>query len=137
MNLLAIDPGLATGWAVFESNALTACGTIKPALWDSLSVPYGGLVIIEEPTIYPHSKTNPAHIMALQLKVGDLRGRFTRMGYVVELVQPRSWKGQVPKEIHAGRTLKKLSAEERMRIPTKHTHDTLDAVGLGLWRIGR
>jgi hypothetical protein len=137
MNLLAIDPGNATGWAVFVDNALESCGTIKPVLWETLSVPPGGFVIIEEPTIYPHSKADPANIMALQLKVGDLRGFFSRRGYTVELVQPRTWKGQVPKDIHAGRTLRKLSAAERVRIPTKHTHDTLDAVGLGLWRIGR
>lgn len=137
MNLLAIDPGLTTGWAVFIGGVLETCGTVKPVLWETLAVPPGGFVTIEEPTIYPHSKADPANVMALQLKVGELKHLFESRGYKVELVQPRTWKGGTPKEIHNARTLNKLTSVELARIPAKRTHDTIDAIGLGLWRCKR
>jgi hypothetical protein len=147
MTLLAIDPGNHTGWAVFVNDQLYKCGTVTPFDWGTLEPPpfdWGtlepppfGFVLIEEPTIYPHSKADPANIMALQLKVGQLKQLFESRGYHVELVQPRTWKGQVPKEIHHRRVRAALTPAELARIPKSHTHDTLDAIGLGLWRTGR
>jgi hypothetical protein len=93
-------------------------------------------VLIEEPTLYRHSKARPADVMALQLKVGELKGRFEAVGCRVELVQPRTWKRQVPKDIHNARTLKALTDAER-RLVEGQRHDVIDAVGLGLWKLGR
>lgn len=141
--LLAIDPGSYTGWALFDENILghflCECGLVIPARWDtlvSLASQWEPSVIIEEPTIYPHSKARPADVMALQLKVGQLKGRFEAIGCQVELVQPRTWKRQVPKPIHNIRTLKALSDAER-RIAKGKRHDVIDAIGLGLWKLGR
>lgn len=136
--LLAIDPGQRTGWALFEDQ-LKDCGVCSPASgWAQLVAESGpGCdVIIEEPTIYPHSKARPADVMTLQLKVGELKGRFEAVGCIVELVQPRTWKRQVPKTVHNARVLKRLTDEER-RIVRNAGHDTLDAIGLGLWKLGR
>jgi hypothetical protein len=133
--LLAIDPGTHTGWARFDCRYLLACGYVYPRSWWSLVRPYD-LVIIEEPTIYPHSKANPVSIMTLQLKVGELKGRFESVGCKVELVQPRTWKHQVPKAIHNARTIAALIGDEKALVDGQR-HDTIDAVGLGLWKLGR
>jgi hypothetical protein len=140
-DLLAIDPGEKTGWAYFEDYVLQGCGLITLAKWVAtfgtwLDQTASFHVIVEEPTIYPHSKARPADIMALQLKVGELKGRFEAAGCVVELVQPRTWKRQVPKSIHNDRTLKALTDDER-RLAEGKRHDVLDAIGLGLWKLKR
>jgi hypothetical protein len=92
--------------------------------------------LIEEPTIYPHSKARPADVMALQLKVGELKGRFEAVGCKVDLVQPRTWKHSVPKPIHHARISKALTDAER-RLAEGARGDTWDAIGLGLWKLGR
>jgi hypothetical protein len=74
--------------------------------------------------------------MALQLKVGELKGRFEAVGCRVELVQPRTWKHQVPKHIHHARASKVLTDAERELMASKR-HDVWDAVALGLWKLGR
>ena len=136
--MIAIDPGIATGWAYFYANKLRACGLVRPAQWYQLveRALTGEHIVIEEPTIYPHSKANPAHIMALQLKVGELKGRFEMAGCSVELVQPRTWKHQVPKQVHNRRTLAALTPDE-FALADGQRHDVIDAVGLGLWKLGR
>jgi hypothetical protein len=133
--LIAIDPGLKTGWACFREGVLVSCGLSTPERWNALLLDDVS-VIIEEPTIYPHSKAPPADVMALQLKVGELKGRFELRGCKVELVQPREWKRQVPKPIHNMRTLKALTDAERS-LAEGVRHDVLDAIGLGLWKLGR
>lgn len=135
MNLLAVDPGNVTGWALFRNGLLEASGSCGPSGWGNLTAP--GFALIEMPTIYPHSKADPNRIMKLQMKVGELKARFEISGSKVELVEPRTWKGRVPKEVMKGRTIRKLSAQEYARIPTGAPLDTWDAVALGLWRIGR
>ena len=116
------------------------CGLSRPGRWEQDIFPHiftrKPNVLIEQPTIYPHSKANPTHVMALQLKVGELKGRFEMIGCVVELVEPRTWKGQVPKEIHGRRTMSVLTPAEAALAAGKR-HDVLDAIGLGLWKLGR
>jgi len=136
--VIAIDPGTYTGWAYFYANKLRACDWISPRRWDELVLRAMTRehIVIEEPTIYPHSKANPASVMALQLKVGELKGRFEMAGCSVELVQPRTWKGQVPKQVHNRRTLAALTPDEFALADGKR-HDVIDAIGLGLWKLGR
>jgi hypothetical protein len=137
--LLAIDPGLHCGWALFEKSTLISCGLVTPAKWEEL-VSRGMLarsdVLIEEPTLYPHSKARPADVMALQLKVGELKGRFEAVGCKVELVQPRTWKRQVAKHICHLRAAKVLSDAERAVVGAAR-HDTWDAIAMGLWKLKR
>lgn len=139
--MLTVDPGAFTGWAVFGGSELVRCGCVTPNNWAYLAevvIPSWKIVdaLIEEPTIYPHSKASPVSIMALQLKVGELKGRFESVGCRVELVQPRTWKRQAPKQIHNARTFGTLTFEERVLVQGVR-HDVLDAVGLGLWKLGR
>ena len=56
-------------------------------------------------------------------------------------VTPNEWKGQVPKEIMGSRILHSLQWDEANRagkdIPTNLRHNVIDAVGIGLWAVGR
>jgi hypothetical protein len=144
MMLLCIDPGAHTGWALFSAygpdwhfDTLSRCGLTTPAKWDKLAS-IGALcdVLIEEPTIYPHSKARPADVMALQLKVGELKGRFEAVGRKVELVQPRTWKRSVPKRVHHARAARVLTWPEQQLVSGQR-HDVWDAVCMGLWKLGR
>lgn len=135
--LLSIDPGARTGWACFREAQLVSCGLTTPAKWPDLVRQADGIdVLIEEPTLYPHSKANPADVMSLQLKVGELKGRFEAVGCKVTLVQPRTWKRQVSKAICHQRAAKVLSDAERSLAATAN-HDTWDAIALGLWYLKR
>ncbi len=133
--LLTIDPGAHTGWALFRGTSLQACGLTTPAKWSNMPGPPCD-VLIEEPTLYRHGKARPADVMALQLKVGQLKGWLESVGCKVELVQPRTWKHSVPKPIHHARISKALTDAER-RLAEGARGDTWDAIGLGLWKLKR
>jgi len=94
--------------------------------------------VIELPRIYNPSPVPPNDLLDLAVLVGDLRGYYRRLGFKVELVYPRTWKGTVPKKIHNARTLAKLTAAEVELLPKRprakdYDHNMLDSVGLGLW----
>ena len=148
----AIDPGATSGWAQFASGQLFAAGTFRgdefPSVWHR---GYEQTLVIEVPRIYPggRGKGDPNDIVTLAMRVGEIRGHYARTvsARIVE-TYPRTWKGQVPKEIHHARVLAALSAQERTvldahaRRPTKtnphgYDHNMLDAVGLGLWFLKR
>lgn len=131
MILLAIDPGTRLGWALFEQGVLTAAGAQAHTCWH---FPASTVVVIEEPTIYRNSRVDPNRIKKLELKVGELRREFKNR--IVELVEPRTWKGQTPKDISHARAIAKLSPAERA-IAGKYQSDKYDAIALGLWRLKR
>ena len=69
---------------------------------------------------------------------------------VVETVEPREWKGTVDKKVMLARIYDKLSEQERacIRLTQKQIDsgirtgrgpgaDVLDAIGVGLWTLGR
>lgn len=153
----AIDPGKVSGWAVFVDGALHECGTLRTDS-GSWTLPHdlwwcsqwnGRVAVVEKPVVYPHHRggtRNPASIVDLAVLVGRFYEMLHRCGYVVSLVEPRSWKGTAPKDIHARRIVKKLSAEEREIMPSKkktkknptgYDNNMLDAVGLCLWKLRR
>lgn len=141
--LLAIDPGEDLGWALFSRIALLNCG-IEDC--ERLAFPIGRLVIerlvIECPYIYPKAgKANPNDMITLARKVGRIEERFDHVP-IKQVVFPRTWKGTVPKEIHNRRVIAKLDAREvetlhAVKCTEKKLHNVIDAVGLGLWALGR
>lgn len=148
MKLLTFDPGRMTGWARFVDNQLVEAGTMKPyehgvrAAFEDADVPdIADLVVIENPRWYPHkTKGDVNELLDLAVLVGQLEGFFEKTK--VELVSPRTWKGTVPKEIHNRRVLAALRPEELAVLPKRprakdYDHNMTDAVGLGLWKLGR
>lgn len=145
--MIAIDPGATAGWAVFDRRELVEAGAWPRArvLSTPPFVEDCSVVVLEYPRIYPqgrHPSDPNKSVRPLILMVGDLQGFYRRRGVETELVEPKKWKGQVPKEVHHRRMLKRLSAAEADRMPRRpraqdHDHNMLDAVALGLWKLQR
>lgn len=146
--LLAIDPGADTGWALFDScRRLQACGLGDPV--EAESVPaYPEKVLIECPRLRPRGEKNPNAILLLARGAGEYAGAF-RAAEVAYLT-PNDWKGSVPKDISNARTWSKLDPQEQWIVdaafraapgrnglaPSKR-HNVLDAIGIGLFGVGR
>lgn len=140
--IVTIDPGLATGWALWEVlGKLTACGLGDPRSCEQHVAMHVHDVWIESPFIYPHAKARPADILKLAREAGEWGGRYEVSAVAtIHYVLPAEWKGQVPKEIHHARVWDALDAAERAIVdkavrglaPSKR-HNVLDAVGMGVW----
>lgn len=152
--MIAIDPGKrCSGVAMFDSDGklvrafLTNRAQIKgPRNIDwMLSVGEFQIelqedVIIEMPKVYPGAaKTNLNDLLDLAAVVGAHSMRADLRRALVKLVHPQDWKGQVPKEIMNARVLGKLTKAEQATIEGAgaKTHNILDAIGIGLWHLGR
>lgn len=154
--VVSIDPGKKTGWAYFQNGLLIQCGVetnfsmkefvlYHPFINVSLvraSALQNPPVVIEKPVVYPRDKVRPNDLITLAILVGEVKGVAESLGFEVELVTPRVWKGTVPKKIHNRRVLLELIPEELKLLPRRsrakdYDHNMLDAIGLGLWKLGR
>lgn len=104
------------------------------------------LVLVESQMIYPNGKAEVPDndIVKLARKAGELAGWYSVLGTRREYVLPRTWKGTVPKAIVEKRVLAVLDEQETLLIYStmsarakKLDHNMVDAVGIGLWRLGR
>lgn len=149
MDFYAIDPGArATGVALFSGGYLAKASLVRAE--DVSSMIYDlhrnlGTVlemVIERPTVYSKtSKGDPADLIQVALVAGSAA---TRCAGNARFVEPRTWKGQTPKDIHHGRIRaalveieKKALIRDCRDVPASLQHNVLDAVGLGLWHLGR
>jgi hypothetical protein len=139
--LLAIDPGAKTGWALFarvDGWRLQAAGIASPndRTWPGLKKI--DQIVIEAP-IRPNPHTpRPADILTLSRTIGMYLERFHENA--IELVDPHTWKGSVPKEIFTRRIEAALSPADRetcarlkFTYAASTVHNMLDAIGLGYW----
>lgn len=141
--LLAIDPGVHVfGWAFFHKE-LTACGltTIAEPSWP-WSMWLLERLVVEVPQVYSqrHWKGDPNDLVDVALAAGIVIGR-THAGAVLT-TRPHEWKGNVPKAVHQLRVLALLDTSERdildgCGVVRSKLHNVVDAVGLGLWALGR
>ncbi len=155
--LLAIDPGENTGWALFDSaRRLFACGLGTPD-----PVPMGSLddVVIECEQLRGRSEKNPNSILLMARNAGEWFGRYADIA-PVRYIRVVDWKGSTPKDIDHRRTFAKLSPSELKQLligckdlsPRSAAIDAairvgltkadkrgnvLDAIGIGLWGVGR
>lgn len=142
--LLALDPGETTGGALFCRGRLVWCDQI------SLSGPHWpwgnwnpDQLVIEIPNAHEskgenRSKRDPQAIITLAITCGQWIRHVSSRDTV--RLYPSVWKGQVPKRIHNERVLECLDVGERALIPKltpAKLHNVIDAVGLGLFQLGR
>ena len=156
MFTLSIDPGLrGCGVSLFNKKQLIKAVYVKsteqvkrgPEAWlamaqailDSLPGVKVTHLVVEVPQVYNQAywKGDPADLIELAGVDGAITvavGATNNYGFL-----PREWKGQVPKDIHNKRVEAKLSVEELATIESTATvrHNVVDAVGLGLWFLGR
>jgi hypothetical protein len=143
--MLCIDPGNCSGLALFHGGRLVWCGdyAADPSGPPFAHLPIGAShVLIERPTIYPLDKMrgDPNDLIKVALTAGRWAEAAARIGCVVEYVEPRTWKGQTPKEIHNRRVTAQLDAREQTvipQLPATRLHNVIDAIGLGLWKLRR
>jgi hypothetical protein len=151
VNLLTIDPGADQGWGLFENGLLYTCGLGDP--WAGLYTLVHGrpdLLVIECPQVYPRSKkrVDPNRLIVLARRVGRAEDRAELLRIPVELVFPRAWKGTVDGDVMIERIRSRLSAAELALVDGAlgpkgkpvakgKLHNVIDAVGLGLWKLGR
>ena len=163
MNRLAtLDPGLnRSGVAMFEDAKLVLAMTISvkagklnilqraalmgEAVVFAVELPCDMKLVAEWPRVYSdrdgrlkYDKRDPNDLIPLAAVCGAVAPAFRE----VEIVAPGTWKGQVPKKTRRGvnpikiRCLQRLSAAEKL-VTGELAHDGWDAVGIGLWELGR
>jgi len=141
-DILAIDPGEQTGWALGEGagqHRLRGCGHGEDWPWHQFN-----RALIERPEIYSKGKAAPNSIGTLLIRVGTYKERLKIYCKVeCEEVFPKEWKGSVSKKTHHLRGRRKMFDFEKAmvdaavaRMPS-HEEDIKDAVNLYLWRVGR
>ena len=141
--LHTVDPGNDTGLACFQDGLLIEACTVAFEDFRYLEVLSGDRVLIEVPRHYQHNEKGDTNdLIDLALRAGQVKEWCLMKNAKVELVHPRTWKGSVPKKIHNERVLRALKDYERTLLPLKprartYDHNMIDAVGLGLWKLGR
>ncbi len=139
MRCLAIDPGAVTGWALYESRALTACGVCAPPglQWGKID-----RVLAEMPQKYPHDNVDPNRLLVLARNLGLVVGPLQLAGARIAYVKPAEWKDQEPKPVCHARLWKALTPAAQAivaacgrGIQAKPLLDMLDAVALGQYAL--
>ena len=105
-------------------------------LWRGLSLKNA---LIEHPRVYPGSAQQKGDLNDL-LDVVAVGAAIAAHTPNVVTVFPADWKGNVPKDVMTERIRRALTDEERARIekcPASLMHNVLDAIGIGLWKLGR
>jgi hypothetical protein len=143
--LVAIDPGKATGVAVFLDvlRSATVCTEEQCLMAIENAAPLrqgkpAGDCIIEVPQVYPgqQQKGDQNDLINLAVTVGRYVDRATACGFRVKLVKPREWKGQLPKDVcwqRVRETLSPLELSNMEKISKSRAHNMHDAIGLGTW----
>lgn len=152
-NILAIDPGLRVlGAALFIKGKLAQAHVIKnpcktergPKAWVAMAnaviTEVGRQVddcVVELMQLYAKGKAKPDDLMQLYGVAGAIVHASNASYY--EGYLPKEWKSNVPKNIHNKRVLEKLEGRELHCLPpdSSFLHNAIDAVGIGLFYLGR
>jgi hypothetical protein len=98
--------------------------------------PPGQGLVIEMPQVYRTGQARLKDVTELAFSAGAIAARYEN---VIRYL-PAEWKGQVPKNIHQARIMAALTQSERKildGIKKKDLQHILDAIGLGLFHLGR
>ena len=153
--IICVDPGSRkAGVALFETTGrLTAAWLATGDNWKETAddVRFGmpvsavrvSQVVVEKMQWYPENPVPVEDLIILSLMAGRVGGLFASSVLVDGNHEylPRTWKKQVPKKIMIERIKAKLSKDEhsRVKLPKdkKQQLDVYDAIGIGLWALGR
>jgi len=100
-------------------------------------------VVIEYPEQYAYSPAPRSAVQGLAYTGGALTYMFHyHLSASVQLVLPKEWKGQVPKDIFLKRIEGRLTEQESIILDSKKfsqskRHNVVDAIGLGLYYLKR
>lgn len=146
--IVTVDPGKHYhGLAVFSHGELRVASLIprkEIGVWvraNEWCVPE--VLVVEQP--HKQFRTVNYNILtALACAAGEVAGAFMGLQHTehVQYIWPSTWKGQLDKPKSHKRIRVELSKAEFARIvmPSQVKtlgHNVMDAVGIGLWRVGR
>jgi hypothetical protein len=139
-SLVAFDPGTYSGMACFYGLDLMSCRLIESPWRPDICCSRETDCVCEFPFLYPggRGKGDGNDLLKVARIAGLLTAPFSEDR--VRLVYPRTWKGNVPKEVMLDRILEKLSETEKARLPKLPKgkfHNVIDAIGIGLHHLGR
>jgi hypothetical protein len=145
MKILGIDPHKRSiAWASFWCGELRDAGHVKapqgpfeqgirPMLsqvGEQIGVLHD-IVVVEFPRIYAKDRGKRPNDL---LDVAGVAAACFILGEKLVFVYPRTWKGQVPKDITKHRSKEKLDHQERQILtPWEKNDHVWDAVGIGQW----
>lgn len=157
--MLCVDPGLrGCGVAEFENGKLVKAGYVKNPVksgrgyrayesvawqvrqwagpWEHFEA-----LLIELPRIYPGSAQQKGDLNDI-LDLAGVGGAVAAFfdSTFAESIFPSDWKGQVPKQKMLARIKAAILPEELPRVQQTNksdTEDILDAIGIGLHKLGR
>lgn len=157
MCILAIDPGATgTGWALLSTAGARLCdyGTLygKGLTWEAraaeilyeykriLSRSYIGQVYVESPVFMRgyggYTTASTGDLVKLAMLCGAIY--FTTIPlHGTTLVPPSQWKGQLPKSVSHRRIRGVLEQLNPYEVVGKISTHALDAIGIGLWALGK
>lgn len=151
--IVAVDPGSRfTGWAKFQDKQLVSCGLVKAKGLDEMlprcqdffgNFPNAVAIeaVIERPQVYTQRKMkgDANDLITIALIGGYIGAFFLR----AEFMMPRTWKGTVDKDVMCRRVENRwMNDRERgllynKNIPKGQVNNTLDAIGVGMYHLGR
>jgi hypothetical protein len=144
LTVASIDPGKdVSGLALWGCRLLIWAGLGTPYTTDRGSAADATVTeaVMEIPEHYRGKSGSVAgDLIELAFAGGVLLGRLRPSK--IATVRPAQWKGQTPKAIHHARFLEALAPSELAILdqysgPAKHRKEVLDAIGLGLFYLGR
>lgn len=141
--ILAVDPGKhAQGLAWFYDGKLMSAVYVNNADLVNEIDSYDSVTELHiERQYLPKGHPRPMDIVELAHGAGLVRGVVQALSPSVKVIEhlPVQWKGNVPKPIMAKRILAKLDPNEVARIQRVgyKDHNTLDAIGIGLFALKR
>jgi hypothetical protein len=158
-----VDPGAATGYAVFVDGLLHHCGlavaTTPPRTdplksareiaelvqlgYDARGIWPRSHLIIEWPQVYTRGSNDRNDLLPLCAIAGAVAQRLALFASQRHVL-PRTWQGQMTKDVCHARIKSRLDKYELTVVdaacqghaPGKR-HNILDAVGIGLYSVGR
>jgi hypothetical protein len=155
--LIAIDTGVAVcGVAFFHGRTLWDAQVMNTS--NLMGMTGMGRVVVERPRVYGGraKQGDTQDLLDVSYVAGMLVGTASERGATsARAVLPQEWKGSVPKQIMCRRAFARLDIDEKRvvfrALPpgevdkleqkigelSKRTTDLLDAVGIGLWELGR
>lgn len=154
--LISVDPGVkATGVAFFDDYSLVNVLLVRARSLELMIVEMQKFtnfydtpdtVIVERPTIYRRGgKGDPVGLVSISIVAGAAACSISQdVWSKIKFVEPRVWKGSVPKKIHNERIVEQLNDREQailktrlVKAPVKLIHNVIDAVGIGLYQLGK
>lgn len=136
VKLITVDPGVKKSaialWS-YQDELLFADDLSNSEVTRILIKLRSVRLLVETPVLYLYQRKKHKDVGDLA-RVAKCFKAISKRG---EGVQPSVWKGQVPKKVHGARIIEALKKEEIEKAMSIKNHNTIDAVGIGLWALGR